>query len=77
MIILVIFIFFLIVVLCVEMVRKDKVENGNVYNFLEMVCILWFMLEYGLWIFFCLDKLKFVFDVLNLIDFVLFILYYC
>ncbi|XP_068682520.1 potassium voltage-gated channel subfamily A member 1-like [Montipora capricornis] len=66
-----------IVVLCAETVRQDKEENGKVYDLLETVCISWFTLEYGLRIFSCPDKLKFVLDVLNLIDFASLIPYYC
>lgn len=79
----VIFIVIFIYVLCVEIyfrgfidLFKYKEEFFILMCILEKVCIFWFILEFILWLILCLNKLWFIFDILNLIDLVVILLYY-
>ena len=75
-----IFIAMSIFVLCAETIEHDKMttnsENSEdrpdeltfVYNRIEEVCVTWFTLEFFLRIISCPNKLKFMLDILNLID---------
>lgn len=64
-----------IVVLCAETYQNNN-EVQRIYNHLEWVCIAWFTLEFVLRIISCPDKVKFLRDVLNLIDLASLIAFY-
>lgn len=51
-------------------------EATLIYNLLESVCILWFTLELSLRLISCPNKLRFVTDILNLIDLAAIVPYY-
>lgn len=64
-----------IVVLCAETYQNNN-EVQRIYKHLEWVCIAWFTLEFVLRIISCPDKVKFLRDVLNLIDLASLIVFY-
>lgn len=52
-----------------EQFRKNRpAELTKLYSVLESLCIAWFSLEFSLRIVSCPDKVKFLFDFLNVID---------
>ena len=52
-----------------EQFRKNRpAELTKLYSVLESLCIAWFTLEFSLRIVSCPDKVKFLFDFLNVID---------
>ena len=81
-----------IFVLCAETVEQDIERNKTatnhenpehkpneltlIYNLLETVCISWFTLEFSLRIISCPNKLRFMLDILNLIDLAAILPYY-
>lgn len=81
-----------IFVLCAETVEQDKEQNKTatnhensehkpneltlIYNLLETVCISWFSLELTLRFISCPNKLRFMLDILNLIDLAAILPYY-
>ena len=82
-----------IFVLCAETIEQDKEQNKTAtnsensedgpdeltlaYSHIESVCISWFTLEFFLRIISCPDKLKFMLDILNLIDLAAIVPYFC
>lgn len=69
-----------IFVLCIETLQKDDGKhNGDrsseeserhftLYNCLEATCIVWFTVEYALRLLCCPDKVKFMTNVMNIVD---------
>ena len=66
------FIVISIFILCAETIEHKNTQNKTV----ESICIAWFTLEFILRIISCPNKLKFIFDFLNLIDFAAIMPYY-
>ena len=71
-----------IYVLCTEKIDHDNTEYGDngrlsrFNNVLESICVAWFTLEFFLRLVACPNKLKFIFDILNLIDLAAIVPYY-
>ena len=71
-----------IYVLCAETIDRDNTEYGDngrlsrFNNVLESICVAWFTLEFLLRLVACPNKLKFIFDILNLIDLAAIVPYY-
>lgn len=57
-----------IYVLCAETFEYRDNGLSQFNNVVESICVAWFTLEFFLRLVSCPDKLKFIFDILNLID---------
>ncbi|XP_039617842.1 potassium voltage-gated channel subfamily C member 2 isoform X2 [Polypterus senegalus] len=59
-----------------EMSTQFEIETDPVLTYIEGVCVLWFTFEFLVRIIFCPDKLEFVKNLLNIIDFVAILPFY-
>ena len=65
-----------IYVLCAETVEHQRQDLTSLYDLLESICIYWFTLEFILRFISCPNKLRFILDILNLIDLASILPYY-
>ncbi|XP_038636692.1 potassium voltage-gated channel subfamily C member 2-like isoform X2 [Scyliorhinus canicula] len=59
-----------------QLVQHFEIETDPALTYIEGVCVVWFTIEFFVRIMFCPDKLEFIKNLLNIIDFVAILPFY-